>query len=698
MLRTYESDRSRAIWTTLALPNVGRAHAAWKRFRRLLKQRAQREERRQLNLVSRVGQGRGGGYGDMAVSCRCLCVGVPVAVRVSVHVGGCLDLHHLLLRAQRWKAKVALPPQLYDQEVAPLRSQASANIKAAAENNATWLDSTLEYANEFDASIFDDEPGTEHVSGDGLSECDLWRVYACVSSSSGSGGGGGISSTAPHTNIAASAAQLHELPSLEEDSSPGGRSTARSGGGSKLPIGAVEENQLEARMHAFDAYAGVREHSGQRGLVSHGGLRSEEQLTKHKALHGTEHADLARHAFAVACNRQNVAPLPVMPAPYLFGEQEAGRVDLGNRHVGNNLAIAVCEGLQSVAKGLHVRQVNLAGNGLTEAVVPAIAGLLTVHEATLTGLDLSSNPIGAVGAMALAGALEGNIFLKELQLSNCGIKDQGSAKLMPIIAELSDLTTLNISKNGISKPGSEYVGEMLERTLYLENLDLSWNALGPKGCERVVRALSNNKTIRRLGLAFNSAGDAVMKLEEVLQDGVLEEIDLSNNQINEKQAQVISGLLKRSKTLKRVKLSKNPIGKRGGRAMFKALLVLEAFGVSVDLSGCDLGSEDKTLHLFDPANPNGDYNLDLTDPYDEFVGHELVELAWLEEGENWQNEMLDGKPYNLQEPEDLGIEFGRSSRLVDYFELPDEGVLTLRYASTRRRPKPGEEATDKQVC
>ena len=156
-------------------------------------------------------------------------------------------------------------------------------------------------------------------------------------------------------------------------------------------------------------------------------------------------------------------------------------------------------------------------------------------------------------------------------------------------------------------------------------------------------------------------------------------------------------MLKRSKLLKRVSLAHNPIGVRGGRAIFKSLLVLETNGINVDLSGCNLGAFDENLRLFDPGNPNGQYSLQLSDPYDEFVAMELVELAWVEEGENWENEQLDGKPYDLKEPEDLGIEFGRTSRLVDFFELPEEGTLSLRYASTRRRPKMGDEATDKQM-
>eukprot|EP01046_Picozoa_sp_COSAG06_P005637 COSAG06_NODE_254_length_19039_cov_5.465488_5_plen_94_part_00 len=40
----------------------------------------------------------------------------------------------------------------------------------------------------------------------------------------------------------------------------------------------------------------------------------------------------------------------------------------------------------------------------------------------------------------------------------------------------------------------------------------------------------------------------------------------------------------------------------------------------------------------------GSYVCNLADPYERVVGNELVELAWREVGENWENEMLDGQP------------------------------------------------------
>ena len=444
------------------------------------------------------------------------------------------------------------------------------------------------------------------------------------------------------------------------------------------------EDAVQSKLAQYDAFSAAVFHGGERLPV----------------LPGAKAADKVRHGFADACRRQNLAPVPVMPAPYLFGPAEAGIVDLRNKMIGSKLAVAVFKGLAALSADCRVSAINMAGNGLTEHAMYALSPLLQIKHVvnTLVQLDLSHNPLGVKGSKGLAAAIAGNSFLVELQIADCKVGDKGAIELMRSIGECAGLRILNISRNGLSKVGALEVSEMLVRTLALEDLDVSWNCLAAAGCKRIIGALSENRTLLKLNLEWNSAADAVNYLEEVLQDGVLQEIDLSNNDIGEREAQVIAGLLKKSKTLKKVDLGGNPIGVRGGSTLFKALLVLEAHGVEVDLTKCNLGSFDESLKLFDPANPNGEYDLDLAEPYDEMVAHELVELAWLEEGENWQDEKMNGTPYNLQEPEDLGIQFGRTDRLVDYFELPEEGRLTLKYASTRRRPKMTDAATPTQIA
>ena len=65
--------------------------------------------------------------------------------------------------------------------------------------------------------------------------------------------------------------------------------------------------------------------------------------------------------------------------------------------------------------------------------------------------------------------------------------------------------------------------------------------------------------------------------------------------------------------------------------------------------------QDPTFKLFDPQEAGGMHRCDLTDPYQRAVAWELVELAWAEDGENWQDESIDGAAFELREPEPVRV-------------------------------------------
>jgi hypothetical protein len=85
--------------------------------------------------------------------------------------------------------------------------------------------------------------------------------------------------------------------------------------------------------------------------------------------------------------------------------------------------------------------------------------------------------------------------------------------------------------------------------------------------------------------------------------------------------------------------------------------------------------------LFDPNEPGGVWECDLSNPYERVVANELVELAWSQPGENWQNETLDDKPFELREP-------GEHEVLTrEQYKLPEEGLMSITYIQSAVMPK-----------
>ena len=68
-------------------------------------------------------------------------------------------------------------------------------------------------------------------------------------------------------------------------------------------------------------------------------------------------------------------------------------------------------------------------------------------------------------------------------------------------------------------------------------------------------------------------------------------------------------------------------------------------------------------------------------PFDRATAWVLVGLAWSEPGNNWSDEKLDGKPFDLPEPRE-----NEYWTRADY-DLPHEGVLSVTYIATPRIPR-----------
>lgn len=69
---------------------------------------------------------------------------------------------------------------------------------------------------------------------------------------------------------------------------------------------------------------------------------------------------------------------------------------------------------------------HLSNAGLTPSLVVQIADFLE-QNATLTRVDLSSNPIGGHGATCLAASIAKNSTLTSLSLAKCGLKNESLA-------------------------------------------------------------------------------------------------------------------------------------------------------------------------------------------------------------------------------------------------------------------------------
>jgi hemoglobin-like flavoprotein/Ran GTPase-activating protein (RanGAP) involved in mRNA processing and transport len=123
----------------------------------------------------------------------------------------------------------------------------------------------------------------------------------------------------------------------------------------------------------------------------------------------------------------------------------------------------------------------------------------------LTGLDVSSSPLGRRGIEAIARA-RGLGLLEHLSLSQGELGPEGTTALMAS-PHLGALRSLDLSSNGIGDVGVTAIVASAPRLSRLERLHLADNGLGPDAAEALsASSLANH--LCHLDLAHNQLGDA----------------------------------------------------------------------------------------------------------------------------------------------------------------------------------------------
>lgn len=164
----------------------------------------------------------------------------------------------------------------------------------------------------------------------------------------------------------------------------------------------------------------------------------------------------------------------------------------------------------------------------------------------LRRLDLQDNPkLGSPGARLIATALEGHPALTELNLSGCGIGQDGADALghmlktntsivrlyaarnpdmegggaRVLVKHLTHNTTLEelfLSYCGVDAVGATGVGEMLDRNDTIVSLDLSDNPLSDEGAVELADGLLGNARLRVLDVRDCSLGLKGMQALQVM--------------------------------------------------------------------------------------------------------------------------------------------------------------------------------------
>ena len=211
-------------------------------------------------------------------------------------------------------------------------------------------------------------------------------------------------------------------------------------------------------------------------------------------------------------------------------------------------------------------------NGLDVEAVRLISQALERNN-TIQVLNLVSNHMGNVGAMALARLFEFNHTITELNINNNQISDEGAQVIAEILSRNNcAITKLSLAVNLIGDEGAIACASLLENNTSLTRLDLSSNRIGVLGAGPVARAFIKNNTLRTLIFTRNNAGPRTAEIfaEALVVNLSLESLDLRENQLDREGAVVLGKKLNLNISVKRLNLGWNGIGSEGVAGLAEA--------------------------------------------------------------------------------------------------------------------------------
>ena len=183
---------------------------------------------------------------------------------------------------------------------------------------------------------------------------------------------------------------------------------------------------------------------------------------------------------------------------------------------GNPISAGVVHIAESLNCNHSLREINLSDCRISEEGGKAIGDALMVNR-SLQVLDLHGNPISA-GVVHIAESLKCNHSLLEINLTNCVISEEGADVLGSSLKENNSLQTLILRGNNLSDGGGAHLAGGLRHNNCLKRLDISQCGIGDRGVVSIGSALEVNNSLEELDLSENDAvtGVGLMALGESL--------------------------------------------------------------------------------------------------------------------------------------------------------------------------------------
>jgi|Transcript_3341 Ran GTPase-activating protein (RanGAP) involved in mRNA processing and transport len=248
---------------------------------------------------------------------------------------------------------------------------------------------------------------------------------------------------------------------------------------------------------------------------------------------------------------------------------------------------------------LNLEMNHLCGSTVGEFQDVALNCLADALEAntTLAKLNLRWNFVQAEGATILSKALTANSALSVLNVSRNFLGDEGLKLLLKGLAKNTSVQSLALSCNALTADGIKSLAKLLKKGSQLKILDLSENEFGATGFQMIAEA-SVGSALTAMDLSRCAIGDCPRPIAEMLENGPLESLDMSDNPVTSHTVQAATHALKNNTCLSSLMLW----GRQDGDNLLQAQLAIDLLKQNPTITALDFGFANVSQDLTDQIN------------------------------------------------------------------------------------------------
>ena len=221
--------------------------------------------------------------------------------------------------------------------------------------------------------------------------------------------------------------------------------------------------------------------------------------------------------------------------------------------VGDDIAAAIS--CNTKLQGIHISEINL-DKALIKKIMEALQGIDTLRRLCLSHINISDEE-----AYDIAIVVSLNSSLEEINISRNNLQTRGVKIIVKALSKIDTLIILNLSNNSVTNKAADDIAAAISCNTKLQEIDISENNLQTAGVRIIMKALQGIHTLKMLYLRNNviscKAADDIAAV--IYCNTKLQEIDISENNLQTVGVRIIMKALQGIHTLKMLYLRNNVI-------------------------------------------------------------------------------------------------------------------------------------------